>query len=63
MTSRSKNVEATIKFNDGVNFDTRGPLRKTRRRDGWYVVGGGFLIPCSDEHEANEILSETKYDD
>lgn len=64
MTSRSEEHQnATIKFSDGVTFDTRGPLRVTRRRDGWYVIGEGMLIPCSDEHEAAEILNETRRGD
>ena len=45
-----------IQFSDGMKFDTSGPLRKTERSDGWYVVGKGFLIPVKDEHEANQVI-------
>jgi hypothetical protein len=47
-----------MKFTDGVEIDIDGPDRKVRLKDGWYVVGGGCLIPCNDEAEADEILKE-----
>ena len=47
-----------IKFSDGMEFDTSGPLRKEERSDGWYIVGENRLIPVSDEKEADEYLSE-----
>lgn len=47
-----------IRFNDGVSFDTSGPPRVTRRRDGVYVVGGGMLVPCDSVEEANALVKE-----
>jgi len=45
-----------LKFNDGVEIDTSGPLRKMQLEDGWYVVGEGILLPVDDENEANKCM-------
>lgn len=34
-----------LKFSDGEEFNTSGPLRVEKRSDGWYVLGKGLLIP------------------
>ena len=34
-----------LEFSDGEKFDTSGPLRVVHRRNGWYVLGEGMLIP------------------
>lgn len=47
-----------LKFSDGETFDTSGPLRKTRRYDGLYVIGKGMLIPVSDDAEAKETIKK-----
>jgi hypothetical protein len=47
-----------LRFKDGVSFDTSGPLRITKRADGWYVVGQGFLCPCDTEDEAQKLLAD-----
>ena len=47
---------STLRFNDGISFDTSGPLRITYRRDGMYVVGEGMLVPVSDEREARQLI-------
>lgn len=47
-----------LRFNDGVNIDTSGELRKLKLDDGWYVVGQGMLIPVSSEEEADQIIEE-----
>jgi len=49
-----------LKFNDGVNINTSAPIRKLHLYDGWYVVGKGMSIPCSDEQEADEIIENMK---
>lgn len=41
----------TLRFSDGVEFDTSGPLRLTARQDGWYVVGMGMLVPVDTREE------------
>ena len=50
----------TLKFSDGMEFDTSGPLRITSRSDGLYVVGQGCLIPVSSYEEAEEIIKREK---
>ena len=41
----------TIKFSDGMTFDTKGNLRIICKSDGMYVVGEGMLIPIDSEEE------------
>jgi hypothetical protein len=50
----------TLKFSDGMEFDTSGPLRVTSRSDGLYVVGNGCLIPVNSLEEAEEIIKRDK---
>lgn len=45
-----------LKFSDGEEFDTSGPLRKDERYDGWYVIGEGTLIPVGSEEEADRVI-------
>jgi len=47
-----------LKFTDGEEFDTSGPIRKEERYDGWYVIGQGYLIPVASEKEADERISK-----
>lgn len=47
-----------LKFSDGEEFDTSGHLRKEKRRDGWYVIGKGMLIPAASEKEADDLLRQ-----
>ena len=49
-----------LRFTDGEEFYTSGPLRKEERYDGWYVMGNGCLIPVSSEEEANKIINSKK---
>jgi len=51
---------STIKFRDGMSFDTSGPLRVTRRWDGYYVVGDGMLCPVEDAAAARVLLRELR---
>jgi len=41
-----------LKFTDGVEIDTSGPLRTLHLKDGWYVVGNGILMSVGSEQEA-----------
>jgi len=55
-----------LNFSDGVSVDTTGELRCLRLKDGYYVVGRGFLIPVADPEEAAATIREmnkTKGDD
>ena len=47
---------STLRFDDGMSFDTSGPLRISVRRDGMYVVGEGMLVPVRDEQEARQLI-------
>jgi|TARA_R100001129_G_scaffold147560_1_gene109015 hypothetical protein len=49
-----------MRFNDGMKFDTSGPLRTVRKSDGLYVVGEGWMIPVSDHKEARSIIDDFK---
>lgn len=47
----------TIKFSDGVGFNTETPhFRVERKSDGYYVVGRGMLIPVSDRAEGWDLI-------
>lgn len=45
-----------LRFSDGEEFVTSGPLRKEERYDGWYVIGQGYLIPVESEEAADEMI-------
>lgn len=47
-----------IHFSDGMSFQTDGPLRLTRRSDGWYVVGQGMLCPVQDPEEGRKLIQQ-----
>jgi hypothetical protein len=50
---------STIKFSDGVEFDTSSPsYRVERKSDGYYVVGRGKLIPVTDNDDAWRTIDE-----
>jgi hypothetical protein len=49
-----------LRFSDGAQFDTSGSIRKELRSDGWYVMGGGLLIPVGSEKEADEVIKKIK---
>jgi hypothetical protein len=51
---------AILRFTDGEEFDTSGPLRKEERYDGWYVIGEGRLIPVASEEEAERFVVELR---
>ena len=49
-----------LKFTDGVEIDTSGPLRPLHLHDGWYVVGGGMLIPVESLQQARDEIAIMK---
>jgi len=49
-----------LRFSDGVNIDTSGPLRPLKLRDGWYVVGEGTCCPVADGEAAREEIERRK---
>lgn len=50
-----------LKFTDGEEFDTSSKIHLEKRYDGWYVVGGGMLIPVKDEVEGNKYIKKYKH--
>ena len=52
-----------LRFTDGEEFDTSGKPRITRRKDGLYVVGNGYLVPVKDEEEAQRLIEELSRED
>jgi len=49
-----------MKFSDGVEFDTSGPLRVEKRRDGYYVVGEGKLCAVSSYEEGEKMIERRR---
>ena len=47
----------TLRFSDGGNIDTSGPLRVLHLA-GYYVVGEGMSIPVNSREEAEKIIAE-----
>ena len=49
-----------LSFSDGEVFNTCGPVRAEQRKDGWYVMGKGMLIPVDNMAEAIKLVCEHK---
>ena len=49
-----------LRFSDGVNVDTSGPLRVLMLSDGAYVVGNQMLIPMPSYEAAAKFVAERK---
>ena len=45
-----------LRFSDGVNIDTSGPLRTLTLPDGHYVVGNNMLIPVDSLKAAMDLI-------
>jgi len=45
-----------IKFSDGVEVNTSGPLRSLRLSDGWYVIGEGMMTPMLGPEECKTFI-------
>ena len=50
----------SLTFSDGMTFNTSGPYRVVRRRDGWYVVGQGMLMPVTDQEDGQQVIVELR---
>lgn len=48
----------TIRFTDGITISVGGRLRTLKLDDGWYAVGLGMCVPCENELEAEEFISQ-----
>ena len=53
---------SNLRFNDGVSFDTSGPYRIERRRDGLYFVGGDMLCPIGSYEEGYDMKKRLELD-
>ena len=51
---------STLTFSDGESFDTSVELQLTHRKDGWYVIGEGLLIPVVDIDKGRAMLKQIK---
>ena len=51
---------STLRFSDGEVFNTCGPVRAEQRKDGWYVMGKGMLIPVDNMAEAIKLVCKHK---
>ena len=51
---------SSIKFTDGMEINTEGEYRVTRKSDCLYVVGHGICIPVDNSEEAEELLKKLK---
>ncbi len=47
-----------LRFSDGETFDLDGELRIEARRDGYYVLGGGMMIPVYSREEGQQLIRE-----
>ncbi len=63
LTLKTEVSVSTLRFSDGVNIDTSGPLRILQLIDGWYVVGEGTCMPAKDEEEAKKQLEWLERDE
>ena len=54
---------STLKFSDGVTIKTDGPLRITRKRDGYYVVGQGMCLPVNSREDGVDLIKELNDED
>jgi hypothetical protein len=48
----------TLRFTDGIEFDTRGSYHIESKSDGLYVVGKGLLCPVDSLDEARALLAK-----
>lgn len=49
-----------LQFNDGVSFDTSGPLRIVRKFDGYYVVGQNMMCPVDSYEDGRKLIAKMK---
>ena len=62
INQQKQRTMSTLTFSDGETFDTSVELQLTRRKDGWYVIGEGYLLPVKDIDEGRKRLKEMKED-
>lgn len=50
--------ESKLQFSDGEEFDLSGPLRVEERKDGFYVIGEGRMIPVRSRIDGLNTINE-----
>ena len=51
-----------LRFTDGVQIDTGGPIRAALKEDGWYVLGHGLCMACETMMEARNMAGHMRVD-
>jgi hypothetical protein len=46
-----------LRFSDGAEIETNGPLRIVQLNDGFYVIGQGMSIPVATVQEGENVLA------
>ena len=54
------NPNQLLRFSDGVDIFTGGEYRIIKEIDGYYVTGGGRLIPVNSRQEGEKIIHQMK---
>ncbi len=54
------NPNQLLRFNDGVEIFTGGDYRIIKEIDGYYVTGGGQLIPVESRQDGEKIIHQIK---
>ena len=52
----------TLRFDDGMEFDTGGELRVVHRSDGWYVVGQGILVAVDGREDGERLIEKLRHE-
>ena len=58
MNSNFKDKSWIIRYKDGSEIDTAGPLRIVEFEEGLYITGFSTLIPILDAEEGEEIIKK-----
>jgi hypothetical protein len=57
-TNGGKPPPRKLRFTDGMEFDVDGELRVVHRKDGWYVVGQGMLMPVDSPEDGARLIEK-----
>jgi hypothetical protein len=47
-----------LKFSDGMTINTDGPYRVILKKDGYYVVGHGFMCAVDSREDGAELIKD-----
>ena len=62
LQTKTKTIKtmSILRFSDGEEFDTSVELQLMKRKDGWYVIGEGLLIPVVNLDKGRTMLKQIK---